>query len=109
MCNTYYSGSRSYFRAAADKIEEIGSPVKADELSVELQLHFNWSEDEIQYWRAFTTSPEDMRACFPDDAALREFCGYVYKNTLFSYQTGEIDDIADKGEVKLVTLHDMYR
>lgn len=34
-----------------------------------------------------------MRACFTDDVALKEFCGYVYKNTLFSYQTGEIDDI----------------
>lgn len=34
-----------------------------------------------------------MCACFPDDVALKEFCGYVYKNTLFSYQTGEIDDI----------------
>lgn len=93
LCNTYYSGSRYYFRAVADKIEEIGSPVKPDELSVELQSHFNWSEDDIQYWRAFAISPEDMRACFPDDVALREFCGYVYKNTLFSYQTGEIDDI----------------
>lgn len=41
MCNTYYSRSRSYFRAAADKIEEIGSPVKPDELSAELQSHFN--------------------------------------------------------------------
>ncbi|MBQ9784197.1 MAG: hypothetical protein IJW29_01715 [Clostridia bacterium] len=93
LCNTYCSGSRSYFHATADKIEEIGFRISYHELSAELQAHFNWAEESIQYWNAFAVNPEDMCSCFPENSSLREFCGYVHKNTLFSYQTGDIDDI----------------
>lgn len=93
LSDTYYSGSRSYFREAVDKIEEIGYPINYHELSSELQEHFNWAEDSLHYWNGFAVNPADMRSCFPEDSALREFCGYVHKNILFSYQTGDIDDI----------------
>lgn len=93
LCNTYYSGSSSYFRDTADKIEEIGYPVKPNELSAELHVHYNMAEDNIRYWRAFAVNPDDMYACFPEDSSLREFCGYVHKNALFAYQTGEIENI----------------
>lgn len=93
ISDTYYSGSRSYFRETADKIEEIGRPIRHNELSAELQEIFSCTEDSLQYWRAFAVDPEKMYACFPRDSALKECCGYVQKNVLFAYQTGDIDDI----------------
>lgn len=57
LSDTYYSGSRSYFREAADKIEEIGYSINYHELSAELQEHFNWAEDSLQYWNAFAVNP----------------------------------------------------
>ncbi len=73
LCDTYYSGSRSYFHEAADKIEEIGCPISYHELSAELQKQFNWTEDSLQYWRAFAVTPKDMYSCFPKDKDLKSF------------------------------------
>lgn len=89
ISETYYNGSRSYFHETADKIEEIGNHLEHAELSDEVKGIFKDSE----YFRAFSVTPNAMSSCFPEDKTLKEFCGYVQKETLFLYQTGEIDDI----------------
>lgn len=90
---TYFNGSSSCFRATAEKIEEIGNIVKYDDLSAELQERFKWAENDIEQGNVFAVTPDAMYDSFPEDHTLSEFCGYVHKNILFDYQTGEIDDI----------------
>ena len=92
ISETYWNGSRSYFGKTADKIEEIGSRLEYDELSDEVKSVFQGSE----YFRGFSVTPDAMSSCFPKDKTLKEFCGFVQKEILFLYQTGEIDDIYER-------------
>ena len=93
LCETYYSGSRTYFQATADKIESVGRFIQHKDLSDDVKNLFDYSEEYKGYWRAFTTTPEEMRSCFPKDSSVKEHCGYVHKDVIFDYQTGEADDI----------------
>jgi len=92
-CETYYSGSRSYFQETAYKIEEIGYFIQHKDLSEGVKKLFKYSEEHKGYWRAFSFSPKDMYACFPKNSSLKEHCGYVHKDTIFNCEAGEIDDI----------------
>ena len=89
LSETYYSGSRSYFGATANKIEDIGYWINHNEMSDAVKSIFK----DSQYFRAIAVSPKSMRDCFPEDKTLKEFCGYVLKDTLFRFQTRDIDDI----------------
>ncbi len=89
LSETYYSGSRSYFGEAAEKIKDIGLRINHEDMSEALKSIF---KDE-EYFFAVSVSPKRMRDCFPEDKTLKEFCGYVLKDTLFRFQTGEIEDI----------------
>lgn len=92
ISETYWNGSRSYFEKTADKIEEIGSRLEYEELSDEVKSVFQNPE----YFRGFSVTPDAMSSYFPKDKTLKEFCGYVQKEILFCYQTGEIDDIYER-------------
>lgn len=89
LSETYYSGSRSYFGEAAEKIEGIGCHINYDDMSDALKNIFK----NDQFFRGIAVSPKSMRDCFPEDKTLKEFCGYVLKETLFRFQTGDVDDI----------------
>lgn len=89
ISETYYSGSRSYFGEAAEKIKNRGFRINHEDMSDALKSTFK----DSQYFHAIAVSPKSMRDCFPEDKSLKEFCGYVLKNTLFRFQTGDIDDI----------------
>lgn len=93
ISETYYNGSRSYFGETADKINDIGYQLEYNELSDEVKNIFKSYEEHPEYFHGFAVSDKEMRACFPEDRTLKEFCGYVPKNMLFNFQTGELDDI----------------
>ncbi|MBR2883725.1 MAG: hypothetical protein IKB93_02935 [Clostridia bacterium] len=93
MSETYYSGSRSYFGETADKIRDIGTLLKYDDLSDDVKSIFPSYKENPEYFRGFAVYDNEMEACFPEDRMLKEFRGYVKKDILFSFQTGELDDI----------------
>lgn len=96
LTNTYSSCSRSYFHETAEKLEQIGSRISLDELSQEVrdvycEAYKSWRE----YFWATATGLDAIINAFPSDEYLKENHGYVSKNALFLYQTGEMDDIND--------------
>lgn len=93
ISETYYSGSRTYFGETADKINDIGYPLKYDDLSDEVKNIFESYGEHPEYFRGFAVSDKEMRACFPEDKSLKEFRGYIPKDMFFNFQTGELDHL----------------
>lgn len=88
---TYESGSRSYFEETADKIEEIGGPLRFKDMSAELQERYKNCRDS-EYVRILSAEVDAMRGCLPSGQA-HEFHGIVRKDSVFAYESGDIENL----------------
>lgn len=88
---TYESGSRSYYGQTADKIEEIGSILRFDEMSDELQEYYSKYRDN-KYVKILAVGADSMRGCIPSKQA-HERHGIVLKDAVFAYESGDTEDL----------------
>ena len=91
IATTYESGSRSYFGQTADKIEEIGCALRFCDMSTELQECFANSRNS-EYVRILSAEIDEMKSCLPAEQP-HEFHGIVHKNSVFAYESGDIEEI----------------
>ena len=88
---TYESGSRSYFGQTADKIEEIGETLRFEDLSAELQGHYESCRND-EFVRILSVEVDAMRGCLPSGQA-HEYHGIVQKDAVFAYESGDVEDL----------------
>ena len=87
---TYESGSRTYFAQTADKIEEIGGHLRFNDMSAELQERYENCRDG-EYVSILSAEVDAMRGCLPTGQA-HEFHGIVRKDSVFAYESGDIEE-----------------
>ena len=109
---TYWNGSRSYFSATYEKLQEIGEPIRYSELSEELKtLYKNSCEaeenDEMLWCRPVAIDYDRLINYIKDDEY--DSHGLVHKDVLFGYRNGDIEEIypLDHEEVKELTPDEM--
>lgn len=91
LAMTYESGSRSYFGQTADKIEEVGETLRFEDLSAELQARYETCRDD-EFVRILSAEVDAMRSCMPLGQA-HEYHGIVLKDAVFSYESGDVEDL----------------
>lgn len=94
LAETYWSGSRSYFQNTADKLLELGYRGSYEELSEVLRARYKYNDDNMRFFHCVITPLDIMRSIMPK-GFLKEYHGIVHKNTIFAYETGDIEDIYD--------------
>ena len=94
--NTYWSGSRSYFSEAYDKLCDIGRFGKFSELSDAIKNE--WKESVKEEAEGHTTYSDlvivklvDFDKSVPMNA--HDYHGLVHKNAIFSYEHGDIEEL----------------
>lgn len=96
LSETYWSGSRSYFQATADKLLELGYRGNYEELSEQIRSWYKYDDDDddndMRFFNCIITPLDIMRNIMPK-GFLKECHGIVHKNTIFAYETGDIEDI----------------
>lgn len=89
---TYASWSRTYFGATFDKLLEIGRYFSTDELSVELLKELGEDYIDADWYARLIINYNEIKACLPK-SVINQFHGYVHKDDIFRYESGEDDDI----------------
>lgn len=92
---TYYSGSRSFFHETAEKLEELGHRTARSDLSRTLQERFSEFRDQENFFWCTVTDFEEMKGVIPKGYNRKENHAFVHKDTVFAYESGELDDIYD--------------
>ena len=86
LIETYYSGSRTYFSAACNKLEELGYVITPADLSDTLQ---NKATD----WGClYAIEVAAMEKCIPRSQRY-EHHGYVLKSDIFQLEAGELEAV----------------
>jgi hypothetical protein len=90
MAETYYSGSRTYFSRTYDKLRDIGTIIKTNELSPEVLEKEDWLDEND---RVVSVSINELRQSIPKTSR-HQCCGYVHKSQIWNYEieNGEIDE-----------------
>ena len=99
LIETYYSGSRTYFSAACNKLEELGYVITPADLSDTLQ---NKATD----WGCFyAIDVAAMEKCIPRSQRY-EHHGYVLKSDIFQLEAGELEAVYEwlNGMVQIFSL-----
>lgn len=111
---TYINGSRSYFGETYDQLRYIGNFTKFSDLSKEVQEHYpslrcelSWDgsnkDEEANYvtvpWKTFVDNvPKGY-----------QYHGILHKNTIFSYENGDISELYLPDEINLSSMTDLER
>ena len=96
IASTYWSGSRSYFGCAAEKLESLGCRLDANDakdLSELLRESFQDLLDD-KCVAKYVIDYEDIKKVIPENME-HEFHGYASKDSIFAYESGDNDDIYD--------------
>lgn len=97
--NTYWSGSRSYFGEAYDKLKEIASKTKFEDTSAEFRMHkiIDWSgkdEDVAPYYDSILYAiPLSKLNGLYEESKRPDECGLYKKRDVTLYMAGEIEDL----------------
>lgn len=104
MIPTEESGSRSYFGETFEKIHELGTWTRPDDLSDTLEKEFpkpQKKEDEPDYLQDYydglchAVLLEDMVRAMPEGNH-KQFCGIYHKNDIRAFETHEIEDLYER-------------
>lgn len=89
---TYTSWSRTYFSSTFDKLRDIGRFFSTDELSYDLVKELGKDFIDADWYARLMINYNEIKACLPK-SVMHQFHGYVYKDDIFRYESGEDDDI----------------
>lgn len=85
---TYENCSRSYFSAAAEKLEYLGSQVQLKDLSEEIRTcHPDWDD---KYIPKYSVPLESIRSIMPEGQK-KEHHAFVPKDDVFRFEADEIE------------------
>lgn len=88
---TYYSGSRSYFHEAADKLEELNDGLNLDDASDVIKEKYGKYKDD-KFISKYAVDFESIKSVMPKNMK-HEYHGFVKKDTIFRYESNDIEEI----------------
>ena len=111
---TYINGSRSAFGEAYEQLRHIGNNTTFSDLSEEIQKHY----PSLRYELSWNGSDNDEEASyvtvswktFVDNVPKGyQYHGILHKDTIFSYENGDIYELYPPDELNLSSMTDLER